>query len=182
MMCEWRGKWGLSQEVTLQFIISLQNLYACKINYYVRAWVLCFLYSIVGPIFMTKWRITWGWCRHCSGGKHDSKFILKTFLVVKINSPNFAGIISGSFSSPGPSLTPEVSRSLPLGVEWSKDVLLGPECFSTCGWRLSWSPLDRDRRNLTTTRSTTEIKVRAAPTTMPRMGEIGSSPSDAVTE
>jgi hypothetical protein len=34
---------------------------------------------------------------------------------------------------------------------------------------------------LTTTRSTTEMKVRAAPTTMPRMGEMGRSPSDAET-
>jgi hypothetical protein len=105
-----------------------------------------------------------------------------TFSAVKANSPNFAGMMSGSFSSPGPSLTPEGPRSFPLGVEWSKDVLFGPECFSECDWLPSCSPLERDRLNLTTTRSTTEINVRAAPTTMPRIGEMGRSPSDAATE
>lgn len=101
------------------------------------------------------------------------------FSNMQANSPNFAGMMSGSFSSPTPSLPPESPRSLLVGAERSKEALLGPGCFSACGWQPSWSLPERDRRNFTTTRRTTDRSVRAAPTIMPRMGDIGSSPSDA---
>ena len=107
---------------------------------------------------------------------------MTTFTAISWNSPNFAGMISGSFSSPMQSLTPEGPSSLPPGVTWGNDVLLEPECFSACGWQPSWSLPERDRRNLTTTRRTTDRRVRAVPTIMPRIGEMGSSPSDAATE
>ena len=90
--------------------------------------------------------------------------------------------MSGSFSSPIPSLPPAGTSSLPPGEECIIDVLLGPACFSAWVCLPSCSLAERDRLSFTTTRSTSESKVSTAPTTMPRIGEIGSSPSDAATE